>query len=306
MTEYMINGIFPRTEGLIKLTRDMDRNRASEEQVFDAQENERKTLFELQNTAQYYTDGLLNWQDLNRPFVDIVDNCRAGSLVRFFQTNSFYRTIHFTGSPDLLENNLENWYNKYFFHDKKLNKRLYVFPSPSLFMRFSSGIEMSDIIEILYRAAEFVDSISPGAFVFAEPFLDDEPIKNPELLGDFFSRLRMNLKSKIFIHTYFGNITQRLLFYHSLPVHGLGVDMYRTSIQDLSGNSWPKDMGFIAEIIDTENTLLEDINYLDDFIVKLQELVNPAFVIVSGNADFQFLPYDFAVKKIEILKNLRS
>ncbi len=306
MTEYMINGIFPRTEKLIKLTRDLDRNRASEEQVFDAQENERKTLFELQNTVQYYTDGLLNWQDLNRPFADIVDNCHAGSLVRFFQTNSFYGTIQFSGLPNFLENNLENWYNKYFFYDKKLIERLYVFPSPPLFMRFSSGIEMSVIIEILYRAAEFVDSISPGVFVFAEPFLDDEPIKNPELLGNFFRRLRMNLKSKIFIHTYLGNFSQRLSFYHSLPVHGLGVDMYRTSIPDLSGNSWPKDMGFIAEIIDTENTLLEDINYLNDFIGKLQELVNPAFVIVSGNADFQFLPYDFAVKKIEILKNLRS
>lgn len=301
---YILNGIFPHSENLIKVTRDFERRRASYDNVLKALQDEREALFRLQGDTEFYTDGLLNWHDLLRPFETILSDCQSGTLVRYFQTNSFYRMLHFGNAPKVIENKLDDFFATFFSFDNVKKSRLYVLPSPCLFFRYSDNISQSRVNEILTDVVEYIDYKMPGTFIFAEPFLSDEPVQNPGTIATFFDMIRKKTKSHVFIHTYFGNIVPRLKFYSSLPVDGIGVDFYRTPFNILAETGWDREKALIAEIVDTENSLIEDEKNTAIFIEKIRLKLNPADVYVSGNADFYFLPYDVAIKKINVLKNI--
>ena len=63
-------GIYARSEELVQATRDLDRGRATEEAVAAQQDADLRAFLYAQREAglDYFSDGLLNWQDIFRPF----------------------------------------------------------------------------------------------------------------------------------------------------------------------------------------------------------------------------------------------
>ena len=305
MHGYIINGIFPRDEDLIKATREFDRGRCTAEHVYSLQERERKLLFSLQKDAAFISDGLLNWQDLLRPFSEILTGARVDGLVRFFETNTFYRRLYFEGNVKILEGELTHWRKQHFFDEGNEGKMMRVLPSPSLFVRFSEGISLEKAAGVLAEITKFLSDETCGAIVFEEPFLTDEPLEHEKALKKFYEGIR-DIQCKIILHTYFGNIAERLNFYLSLPIDALGIDFYRTPVEALDGIRFPEHMALLAGVVNTENTLIEKPDDIRRFIERVGNMILPAGIIVSGNADFQFLPYEVALKKVEVLKSVES
>src|SRR5215217_6968285 len=99
-------GIYARSEELVQATRDLDRGRTTEEAVEEQQEADLRTFLETQREAglDYFSDGLLNWQDIFRPFDEAAGGLEPGPLTRFLNTNTFYRAPVVTGvAPKLAE-----------------------------------------------------------------------------------------------------------------------------------------------------------------------------------------------------------
>ena len=305
MHGYIINGIFPRDEDLIRATREFDRGRCTAEHVYLLQEKERKLLFSLQKDAAFISDGLLNWQDLLRPFSEILTGAWVDGLVRFFETNTFYRRFYFEGNVKILEGELTHWRRQYFFDEGNEGKIMRVLPSPSLFVRFSEGISIEKAAGVLAEITKFLSDETCGAIVFEEPFLTDEPLEHEKALKKFYEDIR-DIQCKIILHTYFGNIAERLNFYLSLPIDALGIDFYRTPIEALDGIRFPEHMALLAGVVNTENTLIEKPDDIHRFVERVGNMILPAGIIISGNADFQFLPYEVALKKVEVLKSVES
>ena len=86
-------GIYARSEELVQVTRDLDRGRATEEAVAAQQDADLRAFLYAQREAglDYFSDGLLNWQDIFRPFDTAAEGLRPGPLTRFLDTNTFYR-----------------------------------------------------------------------------------------------------------------------------------------------------------------------------------------------------------------------
>ena len=63
-------GIYARSETLVQATRDLDRGRTTEAAVQDQREVDLRSFLDAQREAglDYLSDGLLNWQDIFRPF----------------------------------------------------------------------------------------------------------------------------------------------------------------------------------------------------------------------------------------------
>ncbi|MEE9592860.1 MAG: hypothetical protein V3W28_04685, partial [Thermoplasmata archaeon] len=93
MVEAYLNGIFPRSEALVAATRGLDRGRVTEAEAQETLEGDVRDLVRLQLQAglDYVSDGLLNWQDLFRPFTEAWEGLELGGLTRWFDNNSFYR-----------------------------------------------------------------------------------------------------------------------------------------------------------------------------------------------------------------------
>src|ERR671912_2996367 len=86
-------GIYARSEELVQATRDLDRGRTAEEAVEEQRLADVRAFVEIQREAglDYFSDGLLNWQDIFRPFDERAEGLRPGPLTRFLNTNTFYR-----------------------------------------------------------------------------------------------------------------------------------------------------------------------------------------------------------------------
>src|SRR5215210_8401114 len=86
-------GIYARSEELVQATRDLDRGRTVEEAVEEQRLADVRAFVEIQREAglDYFSDGLLNWQDIFRPFDESAEGLRPGPLTRFLDTNTFYR-----------------------------------------------------------------------------------------------------------------------------------------------------------------------------------------------------------------------
>src|SRR5215211_7009159 len=86
-------GIYARSEELVQATRDLDRGRATEEVVAARQDADLRAFLYAQREAglDCFSDGLLNWQDIFRPFDTAAEGLHPGPLTRFLNTNTFYR-----------------------------------------------------------------------------------------------------------------------------------------------------------------------------------------------------------------------
>src|SRR5207249_9390988 len=75
------------------------RGRVAPEEVDAAFVADRADLVAAQREAglDYFSDGLLRWQDIFRPLVESVSGLAARTLVRWFDNNSFFRAPEVTG-----------------------------------------------------------------------------------------------------------------------------------------------------------------------------------------------------------------
>ncbi len=84
-----IHGIYPRSESLAQMTRDVGRKRKTEEELLAAQKKDTNHLLALQKKHGflYGEDGMLLWQDIFRPIVEATDGMIVGPLTRWFDNN---------------------------------------------------------------------------------------------------------------------------------------------------------------------------------------------------------------------------
>ncbi len=78
-------GIYARSEKLVQATRDLDRGRTAEEAVEEQRLADVRAFVETQREAglDYFSDGLLNWQNIFRPFDESAEGLRPVSDTTF-------------------------------------------------------------------------------------------------------------------------------------------------------------------------------------------------------------------------------
>src|SRR5438552_18210238 len=93
------HGIYPRSEDVVAATRGLERGRTTPDEVEAAYRADLDDFVEVQRDAgmDFFSDGLLRWQDLFRPLVGLSGGLDARTLVRWFDNNSFFRAPEVTG-----------------------------------------------------------------------------------------------------------------------------------------------------------------------------------------------------------------
>jgi 5-methyltetrahydropteroyltriglutamate--homocysteine methyltransferase len=78
-------GIYARSEELVQATRDLNRGRVTEEAVEEQRLADLCAIIEAQREAglDYFSDGLLNWQNIFRPFDESAQGLRPVSDTTF-------------------------------------------------------------------------------------------------------------------------------------------------------------------------------------------------------------------------------
>ncbi len=296
-----LNGKYPRSESLIRATRDYDRGRIDSTALNHVYEEDYRALHDLQRDWPWVSDGLLNWQDLLRPFAEVIPGTQVLGLVRYYETNTFYRLLSFPGLN--LQGLHETWVSKYFRFGN-----LAILPGPALFARFSEGLSLPQIYTLLQETMALLKAQGSRVFYLQEPELVYRG--NSELppgYASFIQEVRKVIDDgTLIVNPYFGSVLPLLRELLQLEVDGIGVDFLTNAIEDLIEAGWDPAKGMLAGVVDTENSYQEQAEDLQAVLTQIRETLRPRFLVLTGHADFEFLPRSVADRKIAFLQKVKE
>jgi 5-methyltetrahydropteroyltriglutamate--homocysteine methyltransferase len=286
-------GLYPRSEGLVQATRDLDRGRITTAEADDAYTADLQALIAVQQEAglDLLVDGMLRWQDLFRPFVDAAEGLEAGPLTRFLDTNTFFRAPRATSSPAL---------TRPLGPDVVAplpGPRLVTLPSPFAFARAAELDPATVAASLLGPALEAIDA---ALVVLAEPFLAREPQPDLAALGAALEALPR--RAPLVLQLTFGDAGPLLEGLVELPVDGIGVDFYATAV-DAVPEGFPKTL--VAGVVDARSSAVEEADVIGDFAWRLGERVAGGLAL-TPNGDLQFVAEPIARRKLEALAAARA
>jgi 5-methyltetrahydropteroyltriglutamate--homocysteine methyltransferase len=286
-------GIYARSEELVQATRDLDRGRTTEEAVEERRESDLRSFLDAQREAglYYLSDGLLNWQDIFRPFDEAARGLEPGPLTRFLNTNTFYRAPAVTEeAPKLVEPLGEPYFR---IGDLPRNRWVATLPSPHALAVSAAGeLEPRAVAEgVLGPQIRWLAGNGCAMVVLQETMLFGGRI-DVYPLSDALDALQSPLP--VALQLPFGDSGDILGELVELDVEALGVDFYATDLEALP-RPFPKTL--LAGVIDARNSLLEKPEELAEFGQELLEELEGELHLVP-NGDLQFVPEKIARQKV--------
>jgi methionine synthase II (cobalamin-independent) len=286
-----IPGIYARSEALVQATRDLDRGRTTAEAVGEQFEHDRRELMAVQEDAglDLLSDGLLGWQDVFRPLAEAAEGLSARPLVRFLDTNTFFRAVLVDGKPRLTE--------PLPAPDLPARRWVATLPSPTAFARAADGADARSLAaDVLAPQIEaYADA---GLVVLADPFLTREGRVSElvQALAELPDRVPLALWLP------FGDASSVLGELAEAPVSAVGVDFYLTPLDALP-NDYPREI--LAGVIDARSSRVEDPAEIRRFVEELLER-KPAEISLIPNGDLQFVSEPIARQKLASLGGARA
>lgn len=277
MREAMVSGLFPRSNELIREIKRFEMGKLSAEELKEKLDLERTQFLEYQKRLklQIISEPHFNFHDLMRPFTVMVQNIEPGTLTRYFETNTFYRKPIVTGKIRLLDLDPKtlkeyNLPGPYYFKNNKI-----ALPSPNYFYSlssFSSSYDHADFFgDYIDLLNEIIKECEPSHIELVEcPFSAKQKEYEP-LLKNIKQREKVIVrKAQAYLNPE-GNIYHDKMPFYSYPFK----------------RSYP-----VLQQIDAMNTKIEQFDKIADNGV------------VTGNENFDFLPREIALKKLELMARL--
>jgi 5-methyltetrahydropteroyltriglutamate--homocysteine methyltransferase len=292
------HGLFPRSESVVAVTRDLERGRSTEEAVQAAFVDDREAFSALQREAGFgfFSDGLLRWQDLFRPLVDASRGVNADGLARWFDNNAFYRTPEVSAPPVLSDEP-----SVFADLDAVPPPRVATLPSPYLFSRAARGLGMGEAAEAILRpAAEFLVARRCAVIHLEEPWVGVHGIAESEW-ASFEKALGMlteGLRATVVLHVFYGDAGPLLDRLRRLPVTAVGVDFVETDAHAI-GPHW--ETGLVAGCVNGRATVLEDLDATAELVARVAERAAPSLLFLSSGSELELLPQPVAADKVRLL-----
>jgi methionine synthase II (cobalamin-independent) len=284
---------------VVAATRGIDRGRVGPDAVDQAFADDQAAFLRVQNKAgmDFFSDGLLKWQDIFRPLMGTL-GAKPHTLVRWFDTNTFFREPELVGKvPNVTKP------DGIVAAASVPRPRVATLPSPYMFSRAAhSDLDrnrmMVDLAHRVLRPA--IDAaVAGGAELIhlEDPWLGYFGIKPNDWapLGEALQVLHHDLKATLAFHVYFGDAGPHIAQLQRLPIDAIGVDLTETDVAEL-GSGW--DKGLVAGIIDGRSSILESLDNTVEVARHLADTVRPRNLYLTSNCELGYLPTGVAEQKV--------
>ncbi|MBI4232343.1 hypothetical protein HY605_03870 [Candidatus Peregrinibacteria bacterium] len=310
-------GSYPRVgetlqeQFLRKIITQWEKGDKSDKDLHDAQDALTRDVIQeqLNSGVDHPTDGHIRWYD---PISHIVRNLKSveiKGLLRFFDTNFYFRQPVIDGKP---QRTVPILLDEFLFAKSISSAAKVVITGPYTLARFSK-LEKMDILEatsyLSIIIAKEIDELVRNGARFIQV---DEPaiLQHPEDYGMLTSAINVIAREKsdarVSLCTYFGNATPFYEKLQQLPVGALHFDItYGDGLVDkILKKGSQKILGL--GIVDGRNTRLENVEELAKIVDKVIKKLSPNTIILEPSCGLEYLPRDAARKKLEILKDVRD
>ena len=308
MVEVHLAGVFPRSEKLIGATRAAVRGNLPQAEVDRVLNQDINALVRLQQDSRLdsIVDGQLNWQDLFRPFNQLLTGLDLGSLTRWFDNNSFYRKPIIVEKVALQSNDLQQYFRSDLMG--KVSHKRAILPGPFTFAHLSENRAYSSLADLVTDLGSALGAIAAVLqekgyeyFQFNEPSIcaPGRTKAELEIAKHAYEACVSGIRGKTIVQTYFGDASQVIATLLDYPVDAIGIDFYATSIDSLKEYDFNKVLG--CGCVHGRNSLLESPKELTTFVSRARESLEPADIHLTPNCDLDFLPETVAAKKVQLL-----
>ncbi|HUT97807.1 MAG TPA: hypothetical protein VM054_01870 [bacterium] len=306
--DVLLPGIVPRSEGLVRATRDFERGRIERRDLEEARRADALNLRRLQEGLPYLSPGLFTWGDLLRPFAEIIPGCTAGGLARFFETNTFWRTLDLPPDAAVDGVRLDDWVEKYFLADglfKKEEGLVFTLPFPFVFRDFSRGCTPERIAELLIRAAEPLLRLPNKVLCLFEPGFGYRNFSGDDRrVGvEFIAGLKALSPTPVYLVSAFFPLGDDLEYFFGLPADGFGVDLYANPLDDVL-DRLPEGKALLAGVLATGSTLVESPGVLRGVLERLRGGLRSENIYLTPNGPAELLPRAVLEAKVANLREL--
>jgi 5-methyltetrahydropteroyltriglutamate--homocysteine methyltransferase len=301
------HGIHPRSEAVVAATRDLERGRATAEDVERAVEAAEAAFVALQRDAglDLFSDGLLRWQDIFRPLAD-ASGMPARGLLRWFDNNSFYRAPEPPANGPRPVDAAPAEFDR--TEAATPGPRVASLPSP---YTFAHAAHASGDRNALTRTLGS-NVLAPVAGALADRGFELLHLEEPWLpyhgiddggwaaLEDALAAVRDSVgdRVQVVLHTYYADAAPFADRLRKLPVDAVGVDLVETDL-DALGSNW--EVGVLAGVIDGRRSLVEDPDQVATFAIRVADRLQPPALYVSSNSELEILPTEVAARKVLVL-----
>jgi 5-methyltetrahydropteroyltriglutamate--homocysteine methyltransferase len=280
----------------------MERGRVGQEPVDQAFAEDLDDLITLQREAgvDFFSDGLLRWQDVFRPLAEAA-GLRPRSLTRWFDNNAFFRAPEVNGSlgPFTVPATITP-------PAAVPEPRVGTLPSPFMFSRAAvtsldrNALMQSLAAEVLRPAAERLAAAGCRVIQLQEPWLGFFGCDPADwaAIERALGALQEGLPCGLVLHVYFGDAAPHLDRLRRLPVHAVGIDLVETDISALPP-SWP--IGLLAGCLNGRSSVLESEEQIAAVARRVVEQASPTVLYLSASCDLEFLPREVAAQKVRRL-----
>jgi 5-methyltetrahydropteroyltriglutamate--homocysteine methyltransferase len=332
-------GDTPELQVLRKTIAALDRGERTTADLLDAEhEMTRRAIGDQMKAGlDVVTDGLIRWYDPISHLVGKLENVKIRGLLRFFDTNCYFRQPVLTGKP-LRRGPLV--VNEYSFARNALGHlptpkgkagKLSIKPvltGPYTLAKFSlaehagnGGPESFSSLET--RAMAYAEALAAEIIALAEYGAEliqvDEPaaIKFPDDWTIFENSLAPLIQARDKVREGGRNVEIALFFYFHdctplyeklvrLPADVIGIDCtYNPKLADMIASAGsPKPLGL--GLVDARNTRLEDPDVVAWQIERMLSKIDGGRAYLGPSSGLEYLPRDRAFAKLELLGKVRE
>ncbi len=310
-----LTGPFPRSEALVRATRDLDRGRTSAEEVGRLYRSTATELARLEQTHHLApaTGGYLRWADLFRPFAEGWSGFEVGPVTRWYETNTFYRQPILHAPPDRSAGALGGWFPAAEAGIEAATAKA-ILPGPYTFATMidnRSGETTEALIHRIGRllAAEVAELRTTGYlnFQFQEPSLvvhPPAPTAGESTIAAYRAIAETLGTAPSYVWSFFGDAAPVLPLLRRLPAQGVGVDLAETEVRDLAGH--PAGRGLGLGVLDPRTTLLENPADIARQVHAACEAAGVDRVQIGPGGPLDLLPWESAVRKLPLLNGAQT
>jgi len=248
------------------------------------------------------TDGQIRWYDPISHIVRKLDGCEINGLLRFFDTNFYFRQPVIAGTIKRMEPILRREFE--FAQGVSPKPVKPVLTGPYTLARLSidqrrAGVEK--LVDEFSRviSEEIQELVQAGAKLIQidEPAILSHP-GDLEILAAAADELSAGKGAELMMHLYFGDASKIYADLLDLPVDALSLDFTYGSglLEEVSERGCDKNLGL--GVIDGRNTRIEREEDTITMVVKALRGFSGKRVYLSPSCGLEYLPRDVAFEKL--------
>jgi 5-methyltetrahydropteroyltriglutamate--homocysteine methyltransferase len=297
----------PRPARLRRAIARLDRGEITAEELAQVQDEVTIEVIGEQVEAglNIVSDGQIRWDDDQTYIARGLEGFEISGLIRYFDTNTYYRQPNIVGHVSWREPILVRDYEFAAGHSEKPVKALITGPYTMAALASDSHYGdrrrlVLDLAAALHQEALALATAGAPVIQINEPAILRHK-EDAALLQEALAKVLEGVDTETALYTWFGDANGILPQFMELPVDVIGLDFVLGpgNWEALKRTVFTKGLGF--GIVDARNTKMESVEDIAEQIRRVGEFVPAERLYVNPSCGLEYLPREVAFEKLKRL-----